>query len=185
RRQTQLERYWRWARHNPGIAILGGVLTAVLVIATFVSLIVAGRMSTLANNEAQAAADERIARKEAEDAKDREAKERSQAEQAKKDADENRKRAEGALQKAEENFAKAGAAVNDYLTAVSEDERLKVPGLLGLRNQLLRSAEEFYKQFLKERGDDPTLRRELAGIYYKIGEINRDLGKFPEAKPAY
>src|SRR5262245_37402303 len=28
RRQTQLERCVRWARHNPGIAVLGGVLTA-------------------------------------------------------------------------------------------------------------------------------------------------------------
>jgi len=36
------------------------------------------------------------------------------------------------LQKAEENFAKARAAVNDYLTAVSEDERLKSPGLQGV-----------------------------------------------------
>jgi formylglycine-generating enzyme required for sulfatase activity len=50
RRQTQLERYWRWARHNPGLAVLGGVLTAVLVIATLASLIVAGRMSALADN---------------------------------------------------------------------------------------------------------------------------------------
>ena len=31
RRQTQVERYVRWARRNPGIAVLGGVLTAVLV----------------------------------------------------------------------------------------------------------------------------------------------------------
>jgi serine/threonine protein kinase/Flp pilus assembly protein TadD len=50
RRQTQLERYVRWARHNPGIAILGGVLTAVLLIATLASLIVAGRMTQLAND---------------------------------------------------------------------------------------------------------------------------------------
>jgi Protein kinase domain/NPCBM/NEW2 domain len=50
RRQTPVERYWRWARHNPGIAILGGVLTAVLVIVTVASLLVAARMSTLADN---------------------------------------------------------------------------------------------------------------------------------------
>jgi serine/threonine protein kinase/formylglycine-generating enzyme required for sulfatase activity len=50
RRQTQLERYWRWARHNPGMAVLGSVLTAVLVIATLASLIVAGRMSALADD---------------------------------------------------------------------------------------------------------------------------------------
>src|SRR5436190_14475288 len=92
RRQTQLERTWRWARHNPGIAVLGGVLTAVLVLATLASLIVAGRMSTLASNQAQAAADERTARHEADAATNREARERGQAEQAKKDADASRKR---------------------------------------------------------------------------------------------
>jgi serine/threonine protein kinase len=53
RRQTQLERYWRWARHNPGIAVLGGVLTAMLFIATVVSLLVAGRMSALADKAQQ------------------------------------------------------------------------------------------------------------------------------------
>ena len=34
RRTTPLERYARWARRNPGVAILGAVLTAVLVLAT-------------------------------------------------------------------------------------------------------------------------------------------------------
>jgi WD40 repeat protein len=55
RRQTQLERYVRWARHNPGIALLGAALTAVLVLATVASLAVAGYMT-------QAAAEERAAR---------------------------------------------------------------------------------------------------------------------------
>ncbi|MCI0681757.1 MAG: protein kinase [Gemmataceae bacterium] len=184
RRQTQLERYWRWARHNPGIAILGGVLSAVLVIVTLASLVVAGRMSTLADNEAQAAADERTARAAAVAAQDREAKERAKAEQAKKAAEDSKLRAEQALRKAEENFAKARAAVNDYLTAVSEDDRLKSPGLQGLRIQLLQSALQFYQEFLKERGDDPTLRKELAGVYFKVGEIHRELGHIPAAGQA-
>jgi hypothetical protein len=68
RRQTQLERCWRWARHNPGLAVLGGVLTAVLVIATLISLLVAGRMSTLADNEAQAAAEAKQSQQETKDA---------------------------------------------------------------------------------------------------------------------
>jgi tetratricopeptide (TPR) repeat protein/serine/threonine protein kinase len=185
RRQTHLERYVRWARHNPGIAVLGGVLTAVLVLVTLGSLLVAGRMSTLAEKETQAAADERTARQEAENAKNREARQRTQAELAKREADESRQRAEGALQKAEENFARARAAVNDYLTAVSEDERLKAPGLQGLRIQLLQSALQFYQQFLKERGNDPTLRRELAGVYYKVGEIYRDLGQRAASNQSY
>jgi serine/threonine protein kinase len=175
RRQTPLERSWRWARHNPGIAVLGGLLTVVLFLVTFASLVVASRMSTLADNEALAAADERAARQEADDAKEREAKERAQAESAKKAAEQSKQRAEQALQKAEEHFAKARAAVNDYLTAVSEDERLKAPGLQALRIQLLQSALQFYQQFLKERGTDPTLRRELAGIYFKVGDVYRDL----------
>ena len=39
RRATELERYVRWARRNPGIAVLGGVLTAVLVLVTVASLL--------------------------------------------------------------------------------------------------------------------------------------------------
>ena len=62
RRQTELERYVRWARHNPGIAALGAVLTAVLVVVTIGSVIVSGHMISLANEAAQKAADERSAR---------------------------------------------------------------------------------------------------------------------------
>jgi tetratricopeptide (TPR) repeat protein len=53
RRISNAERLWRWSRRNPGIAVLGGVLTAVLLIATVVSLIVAGRMSMLAETADQ------------------------------------------------------------------------------------------------------------------------------------
>src|SRR6516165_4693020 len=48
RRASATERYWRWARRHPGIAVLGGVLTAVLLVATISSVVVAGRMATLA-----------------------------------------------------------------------------------------------------------------------------------------
>ena len=51
RRQTELERCVRWARHHPGIAALGAVLASVLVIATIASVIVAGRMARTAANE--------------------------------------------------------------------------------------------------------------------------------------
>ena len=80
RRQTEMERYVRWARHNPGIAALGAVLTAVLVMATIVSVIVAGRM-------ARTAADERVARRQAEEAQQRESRERDRADQARKTAE--------------------------------------------------------------------------------------------------
>ena len=59
RRASTAERYWRWARRNPEIAVLGGVLTAFLVLATVGSLIVAGRMAHLAEKERSSAQAER------------------------------------------------------------------------------------------------------------------------------
>ena len=41
RQVSAAERYWRWARRNPVIAVLGGVLTGVLVLVTIGSLLAA------------------------------------------------------------------------------------------------------------------------------------------------
>jgi serine/threonine protein kinase/WD40 repeat protein len=87
RRQTQLERYWRWARRNPGIAVLGGVLTAVLVLATVASLLAAGHFNRLRVSEAQAAQSERDARQEAELSREAESSQRRRAEMEKNRAD--------------------------------------------------------------------------------------------------
>jgi WD40 repeat protein/tetratricopeptide (TPR) repeat protein len=65
RRASAAERYARWARHHPGIATLGAVLTAVLVLSTVVSLIVAGHMARLAEDRKNAANAERSARQDA------------------------------------------------------------------------------------------------------------------------
>jgi WD40 repeat protein/serine/threonine protein kinase len=69
RRASAAERYWRWARRNPVIAVLGALLMAVLVLATVSSLIVAGHMARLAENERAAAQLERSARLDAEQAR--------------------------------------------------------------------------------------------------------------------
>lgn len=62
RRQTQLERCVRWARHHPGIAALAGVLAAVLVVVTVASLATAGYLNRLRLKEALAAKNAREAR---------------------------------------------------------------------------------------------------------------------------
>jgi serine/threonine protein kinase/WD40 repeat protein/Flp pilus assembly protein TadD len=62
RRQTQLERCVRWARHHPGIAIMGGVLTAVLVMATIASLLAAGHFNQLRHIAKQQEVDATLAR---------------------------------------------------------------------------------------------------------------------------
>src|SRR5262249_14285892 len=67
RRISNAERLWRWCRRNPGIAALGGVLTAVLVVGLVVALVAAGYFNRLRWNEAQAAQHERDARQVAEE----------------------------------------------------------------------------------------------------------------------
>ncbi len=87
RRTTAIERYARWARHNPGVAVLGGVLTAVLLLATTISMIVAGNMSRLASERLQAAEDAELAR-------GREADQRALAEESQRLAEASAKEAE-------------------------------------------------------------------------------------------
>jgi eukaryotic-like serine/threonine-protein kinase len=119
RRQTQLERYVRWARHNPGIALLSGVLAATLILATIASLLAANYFNRLRLDAAQAAKNEgearqragdeaRSARKAEQEARDRaiaEAAATALAQQEKQRADDNAKKAEEraeAARKAEE-----------------------------------------------------------------------------------
>ena len=80
RQVSGLERYWRWARRNPGIAVLGGTLVGVLVLATVGSLLAAGYFN-------RAARSERTARREGELLRQAEASQRQRAEMAMRRAD--------------------------------------------------------------------------------------------------
>ena len=62
RQVTAAERYWRWARRNPVIAVLGGVLTAVLIATTVGSLLAAQWFHTQAETEHTLAAKEAAAK---------------------------------------------------------------------------------------------------------------------------
>jgi WD40 repeat protein len=59
RRVSAAERYWRWARRNPGIAVLGSTLLGVLILVTIGSMVAAQRFRV------QARANETLAAKEA------------------------------------------------------------------------------------------------------------------------
>ena len=78
--------------------------------------------------------------------------------------------------RAEAGEAQARAAVDQFLTRVTEDALLKAPGLQSLRRDLLRSALRFYDEFLKQRGGDPGLRAALADVQLRVGKIQQDLG---------
>ena len=65
RQITTSERYRRWARRNPTIATLGGILTGVLVLVTIGSLLAAGRFAEIAERAQNATIAERAAGQEA------------------------------------------------------------------------------------------------------------------------
>ena len=101
------ERYWRWARRNPFIAALGGVLTGVLVLATVGSLLAARRFASLAERAGHSATSERSARL---------------------DADLARKTAEA---------AGAAAQAETYRAVLSEVKALRAGHQLGWREEAL------------------------------------------------
>jgi len=73
--------------------------------------------------------------------------------------------------KAEANFQQARAAVDTYFTTVSESRLLDVPGLQPLRKELLYSALEYYRGFLREHGDDTSVRKESAAASFRAGRV--------------
>jgi tetratricopeptide (TPR) repeat protein len=72
---------------------------------------------------------------------------------------------------AQENFQKAREAVDTYLTQVSEEQLLNQPGMQPLRERLLNSALHYYQDFAQQHGDDPSLKKELAEAYRRMGDI--------------
>jgi serine/threonine protein kinase len=110
RRASAPERYARWARRNPVIAALGGVLTAVLLVATIVSVVVARRMAGLAKRNEDAARSERDSRLDAVAA-------RARAEAERSEADRQRQRAEQNLYIARIGQAESALRLEDAATA--------------------------------------------------------------------
>ncbi len=81
-----------------------------------------------------------------------------------------------ARREAEQNFGLAQQAVDRYLTNVSENTLLKEQDSVDVRNlrqDLLKSALEYYQQFVNQRKEDPRLGRELADAYFRVGQIAR------------
>jgi serine/threonine-protein kinase len=69
------------------------------------------------------------------------------------------------------DFQRARAAVDKYLTEVSDDPELKARNLEPLRRKLLLSARDYYEHFVQEHPDDPELEAELGRAYGRLGAI--------------
>ena len=72
-------------------------------------------------------------------------------------------------------------AVDQMLTKVGQERLANIPQMSQVRKELLEEALAFYRDFLKEKPNDPELRRELAQAHYRVADILRKLGKHAEA----
>jgi len=99
-----------------------------------------------------------------------------------------RRREREVRQEAETNFIMAQTAVENYLTSVSENVLLKQQDsvdIRSLRRELLNTALKYYKSFVNQRRNDPRLRLQLAGAYFRVGEVTQEIGSPPEAIEAF
>jgi serine/threonine-protein kinase len=87
--------------------------------------------------------------------------------------------------RAEANFKLAHDAVDRYFTKVSQSDKLKARGLETLRRDLLEQAKDFYECFLQEQADEPGLRDERAGAYWRLGKISELIGATDDAARYY
>jgi serine/threonine-protein kinase len=185
-RRTNLpERVWRWSRRNRALAATSCAILLLLAVFAIGSSLAAFWFQHLARSEGIERARADVQRRDAELARKQAAAARDRAEAARALAQSNLDEAQRQRSRAEASFRQARTAVDSSLTRVSENNLLNVPGLRPLRKELIESALKYYQAFVRERGDDPELRKELAAAYTRVGRITADLGSKEEALKAY
>jgi tetratricopeptide (TPR) repeat protein len=93
--------------------------------------------------------------------------------------------AEAQRRRALANFRKARDAVDRMLTRVGDRSLRHVPQMESLRQRLLEDALEFNRDFLREEGDDPDVRRETARAYRRAAQVHEMLGRSNDADEEY
>jgi len=86
--------------------------------------------------------------------------------------------------RAEKHYQRALEAVDRLLTRVGEKELAPVPFMDATRLRLLEDALEFYRGFLVDEGEDPTVLRDIGRAQGRISRIQSMLGRLEEAEKA-
>lgn len=95
--------------------------------------------------------------------------------------------AEEAIQernRAQEFANLAHAAVESYLSEVTEDPALANNSFQSLRSRLLQTALPFYEK-LAESTQDPSVQISRATAFHRLGLIHEELGEFEQAQKEY
>jgi tetratricopeptide (TPR) repeat protein/tRNA A-37 threonylcarbamoyl transferase component Bud32 len=91
-----------------------------------------------------------------------------------------------ANQRAEHNFEVARKAIRDYYVTVSEETLLNQPGMQPLRDQLLKQALDYYKEFIAtSEKQDAAMLDEIAQANFYVGRITESIESPADAIPYY
>jgi tetratricopeptide (TPR) repeat protein len=92
--------------------------------------------------------------------------------------------ARGHLADSQQNLLKAREVVDRFYGRFYVDGLLNKPGMEKYRGEVLRDMLAYYSEFVRQGGNDPTLRRELAEASMRVGYITIDLGDKRDALAA-
>ncbi|GAA5131764.1 serine/threonine protein kinase [Luteolibacter yonseiensis] len=90
--------------------------------------------------------------------------------------------AERSRAEAQANYNDAREAVEQYLSRVTENPRLKDANFEPLRKELLETAMRFYEKMERKTGGDPSLLSDRAEAMGRLARINQELGDFGKAE---
>jgi serine/threonine protein kinase len=160
RRPGLRERAAKWARRHRRVvaAAVLGLVAAVLVLSATTWRIARAEATALAANEELKAEEERTQAALAQEAEQR--------------------------GKAERNYREA-RKVLDYLTRLGVEELADKPDLQPLRRRLLTELLAYYREFIDQHSDDPSIAAELIETRLQVAEILDEIGKKAESLAAY
>jgi serine/threonine protein kinase len=84
-------------------------------------------------------------------------------------------------QLANKNLHLASLAIENFATKLGQDKRLLAHNLEDLRTDYLQSAMDMWRQFLKQRPEDPDRQEEYARTLQRFGGLIREMGAKQEA----
>ncbi len=91
------------------------------------------------------------------------------------------RRAELHLKESQASFARARRAVDQFYTRFYEQGVLSVPGMDKVRHEVLGEMLQYYRDFVAQHRDDPSLRRELAETCVRISSLTFQQGNKADA----
>jgi tetratricopeptide (TPR) repeat protein len=87
--------------------------------------------------------------------------------------------------RAEAHFQLAREAVDEYITKVSQEPRLRAQDLDDFRKELLQSAVVFYEKLVQHGGGDPKAEAERGRAYERLGFITQEIANQSESLALY